>query len=230
MTLYALQHVPFEGTAAVGRWAERNGIPVEPVPVYQGGVLPDPADCSRIVVLGGPMNIHEEQNYPWLVEEKRFLRAAVDGGARVLGICLGGQLLADVLGATVVPGPHKEIGWHPVRFSEQARALPLFEGFPEELEVMHWHGDTFSLPPDCIRLASSPGCPEQGYVHPDGRLVGVQFHMEWDRAAVQSLIDQCPEDLEAGPFVQSPETMLREDAPFEAANAWMDRLLDRLFL
>lgn len=229
MTLYALQHVPFEGTAAVGRWAERHAIPVEPVPVYQGAALPDPDACQRIVVLGGPMNIHEEQSHPWLAEEKAFLRRAIDGGARVLGLCLGGQLLADCLGASVVPGPHKEIGWFPVRFSEAARAHPLFQGFPEALEVMHWHGDTFSLPPGCSRVAASPACPEQGYVHESGRVVGLQFHMEWDRAAVQALVEHCPEDLEPGPFVQEPATMLRDDAPFEAANAWMERLLDRLF-
>lgn len=230
MTLYCLQHVPFEGTAAVGRWAERNGIDIELVPVYHGQALPDPARCERVVVLGGPMNIYEEETHPWLAAEKRFLRAAIDGGSRILGICLGGQLLADCLGGPVSRGAYKEIGWFDIELTGAARAHPLLAGFPERLEVMHWHGDTFALPPECTRIAASAACPEQGYIHKDGRVVGLQFHMEWDRAAARALVENCPEDLTPGPYVQASAAILRDDAPFADNNAWMERLLDRLFL
>ncbi len=130
MRLHWLQHVPFEGLGITDTWARERGVEVSRTRLYDGEELPEPGRFDRLVVMGGPMGIYDHTDHPWLVAEKGFIRQAIVDGKTVLGICLGAQLLADVLGATVRPGPHKEIGWFPIR---RADAAP--EWFPDRKKV-----------------------------------------------------------------------------------------------
>ena len=133
-----------------------------------------------MIVMGGPMNIYEEKKYPWLLREKCFIEDATKTGKVVIGICLGAQIIADVLGANVYAGEHKEIGWFPIFRTKEAGESIVFRDFPSELEVFHWHGDSFDLPSGCIRLAESAACPNQAFIY-DERVVGLQFHLEVTR-------------------------------------------------
>jgi GMP synthase (glutamine-hydrolysing) len=108
-----------------------------------GEPLPSVDDFDLLVIMGGGMNIYEHRDYPWLVDEKRLIARAAAREKAMLGVCLGAQLIADVLGGKVVQNPYKEIGWFPVRFIDRQ---PPFDGFPENCTVFHWHGDTFELP------------------------------------------------------------------------------------
>jgi GMP synthase (glutamine-hydrolysing) len=138
----------------------------------------------------------------------------------VLGICLGAQLIADVLGARVYAGPQKEIGWFPVRRAEEA-------WIPEELTVFHWHGDTFTLPGGAVRLASSEACENQGFIW-SGRVAAFQFHMETTTDSMEALIDNCSHELVDAPYIQSAEEMRSGTVHLNGIHTAMAALLDRL--
>src|ERR1051325_8038062 len=158
MRLHYFQHVAFEDLAEIEVWARQNHHTVTATRLYRNEPLPGLGDLDALVVLGGPMNIYEEEEYPWLVEEKRLIGDAIAAGKRVLGICLGSQLIADVLGARVVRNPEKEIGWFPITLTDAAFNLPLLAGLPRTFPVFSWHGDTFPLPHNATHLAASEPC------------------------------------------------------------------------
>jgi GMP synthase (glutamine-hydrolysing) len=170
------------------------------------------------------MNIYQHRDYPWLVQEKEFLQRAIAAGKPVLGICLGAQLLADVLGGKVYQNPEKEIGWFPVRFLD--RGAP-FSTFPETMNVMHWHGDTFDLPPGSRLVAESIGCPRQAFVWGD-RVVGLQFHLEMGAVNVADLANVSADDLTPGRYVQSAAQLVETPADLPTAHAALFALLDEL--
>ncbi len=223
MRLHYLQHVPFEGLGSIEHWAMANGVETSCTRLFADELLPAIGDFDYLVVMGGPMNIYEENTYPWLVREKDFLKEAIAAGKPALGICLGAQLLADVLGAKVYRNKEKEIGWFPIRITEDApaevRAL-----FPPNLEVMHWHGDTFDLPKDSILMAESQACSHQGFIF-NNRVIGLQFHLETTRESLQSLITNCGDEIVKAPYVQQAPVMLQDESRFTAINKVMGKLL-----
>ena len=177
MRVHVLQHVDFEDAAGIADWAADRGHALAATRLHAGEPLPGPGEFDFLVVMGGPMNVYEHVEHPWLEQEKAFLRRAVEAEKAVLGVCLGAQLLADVLGGAVRQGVHKEIGWLPVRGTAEAFGHGLFRDFPAEYAAFHWHGDTFSIPPGAVRVAESAACPNQAFAL-GGRVVGLQFHLE----------------------------------------------------
>jgi len=224
MRLHYLQHVPFEGLGSIEHWAVSSGVQISCTRLYAGDRLPDLADFDYLVVMGGPMNIYEEAKYPWLAREKEFLQEAIATGKPILGICLGAQLLADVLGAQVYKNKEKEIGWFPVNIAQEApeeiRTL-----FPVGLRVMHWHGDTFDLPKGSVLLARSQACPHQGFMY-ENRVIGLQFHLETTKESLQNLIAHCADEIIKAPFIQQPDEMQQDESRFPAINSVMSGLLD----
>ena len=177
-----------------------------------------------LLIMGGPMGVHDERVYPWLVEEKRFLSRAVGQKRVILGICLGAQLLASVCEASVYPLSEKEIGWFPV-ISENVIPTWFAEVFPEQLTMFHWHGDTFEIPESAVLLCSSSGCRNQGFVI-DDRIIALQFHPEITSAGVAALVDNCRGDLGASLWVQNEQQILSGHGYMAAASKVMKRLLD----
>jgi GMP synthase-like glutamine amidotransferase len=173
------------------------------------------------------MSVHDESQYQWLSEEKAFIHEALslEDGPKVLGICLGAQLLAEALGADVFPGRYKEVGWLPVEFTPAALAHPLFEGFPERLEVFHWHGETFSLPAEAVHLARSEAFENQAFLYGE-KVLALQFHLEVTPETVAALIENCPEDLKPGPYVQRVEEIQGQNEIFDTAHEYLFKLLD----
>lgn len=227
MNLHFFQHVPFEGPGAIELWARGRGHRIRATRFFQGEPLPALDEVDWLLILGGPMSVHDEAIFPWLASEKRFLAEAIAGGRRVLGICLGAQLVAAALGASVYPAAHKEIGWFPVRRRSEAERSPLGRSLPPEVEAFHWHGETFDLPVGAIPLASSEACPNQGFILGE-RVLCLQFHLETTPEAVAQLLANCSDDLAEGPFVQSPGVMLSGKRRFRAMHAAMVGLLDAL--
>jgi GMP synthase-like glutamine amidotransferase len=227
LRIHYLQHVPFEGPGSIESWALVRGHRLTSTRLYAGQRLPAVEELDWLFILGGPMNVYEENRYPWLAREKRFICEALHGGKVVIGICLGAQLLACVLGAKVTRNPCVEIGWHPVEKAAQASQSNLPGFLPDQFPAFHWHGDTFEVPRGAVHLARSQACENQAFAFGD-RVAAFQFHLESTRESVESLVYNCPEDLAEGPFVQSPAEMLTNLDRFRAINGLMADFLDGL--
>ncbi len=228
MHIHIIQHVDFEGPAHIGKWITAHGHSRSETHLYRGDSLPAGTDFDRLVVMGGPMNIYEHDRYPWLVEEKRFIGRAIGAGKTVIGICLGAQLIADVLGGRVYAGPEKEIGWFPVTLTPEARELGLFGDVPERFTVFHWHGDTFPLPEGAVRLAASAACENQAFLYRD-RVLGLQFHLESTPESVRAITDRCADEVVDGRYIQPVAAMRSAPAEdFADINRAMEAVLDGL--
>lgn len=186
------------------------------------------AEADWLIVMGGPMNIYQHRDYPWLVPEKAAISVAIGAGKRVLGICLGAQLIADALGGKVMQNPQREIGWWPVQpEGDGAGAVGARRyTFPAEITVLHWHGDTFTLPPGAVRLATSPGCANQAFSWGE-RVLALQFHLEMGAGAVAEIAAACADELaNEGPWVQTADQIAAGAyIHARAASALLARLL-----
>lgn len=208
MRIHCIKHVPFEGPGAIADWAAEQGHEMVYYKAYLDQEFPDPTECEFVVLMGGPMNVYDDERHPWLKPERVFLKAALDAGTKMLGICLGAQLLADVLGGSVTRSEHPEIGFFPVQKVEQADFSRLFRPFPDVLTVLHWHGDTFTIPPGALQVAKSLTCANQAFVYEE-RVVGLQFHLETTEQSLEALLTNAAADLD-GPgssCVQTAEGM-----------------------
>ncbi|MFK4446845.1 GMP synthase-like glutamine amidotransferase [Caballeronia udeis] len=202
MKVHVLQHASFEGLGNMEAWLRERDARISFSRLYESPVLPgiaEPGNIDLLIVLGGPMSVNDEAVLPWLAPEKCFIAAAIERGVAVLGVCLGAQLIAAAKGAKVYPANEKEIGWHPV--SGTSRQASAFR-FPDEVDVFHWHGETFDLPADAINLARSASCTNQAF-QLGSRVIGLQFHLEVMRESVAGILDHCAGDLTIGRYVQS---------------------------
>ncbi|TBV00765.1 type 1 glutamine amidotransferase [Phytopseudomonas dryadis] len=226
MRIRVLQHVPCEDVGSMASWFARRAAEVS----YTRFFLPDArlpavADCDLIVAMGGPMSVNDEASLPWLVAEKAFLREAVEAGIAVLGICLGAQLIASAMGARVQPNAEAEIGWFPL-WRADGVAEDRF-AFPERIELLHWHGETFELPPGATLLASSEACRHQAF-QLGRRVIGVQCHPEMTPEIVTALLDECAAELRPGTWVQSPAQLAADASAYVPGQRLTARLLDYL--
>jgi GMP synthase-like glutamine amidotransferase len=218
MRLHYIQHAPYEPLGSIEDWARDRGSRVTRT-LAVTDEWPSLEDIDWLVVMGGPMGAYEEGVYTWLVGEKRFIRAAIDAGKAVLGVCLGGQLVSEVLGGEVEHNPFKEVGWFTVTMTPEMADSAVFRKLPHSFVAGLWHGDTFSIPPGAERMASSEGCANQAFEFAEGRVVGLQFHPEWSREMVRALYERHMSDVaEGGPFVQTPEEILGASQEIYAAN------------
>ena len=224
-----LEHVPFEGPGAIADWAEVRGHALLRVALHRGEPVPDASTVDALVVMGGPMGVGDESRFPFLCDERRLLGASVDRGRPVLGVCLGAQLLADALGARVSAQGYREIGWLPLRWDPGARTVAPFAHVPDESIVFHWHGDTFDLPAGMVPLASSDACASQGYASPEGRVIGLQFHLEMRGEDVHALVENGRTEIEdGGRHVQTENEILAGHARHGAQlRPLLETMLDR---
>lgn len=228
MRIHCLQHVPFEGPAGIADWAARRGHTITTTHVYAGESLPAQTAFDWLVIMGGPMGVHDEADHPWLVPEKRFIGESIAAGKTLIGVCLGAQLIAGTLGARVSRNPEKEIGWFPIELTEAGRSSPLFGFLPPVFQVYHWHGDTFELPPGAVHLARSTACAQQAFLY-DGRVLGLQCHLESTPQSVADILRHCADELVPAAHVQTAERMLAaSEQDYAQLNAALSGILDRL--
>lgn len=201
LRIQVFQHVPFEDIGSLEPWAESRGHGVSYTRFHAGDGPPPPESYDWLVVMGGPMGVHDEDKLPWLKGEKRGIEAALKAGKSVLGVCLGAQLMADVLGARVARNRHPEIGWHPVELGARAQRTWMAEAFPPRFTAFHWHGDAFEIPSGAVSLGASEACEHQGFLYGHNALA-LQFHPEVTGAGVEDLLRECAHELTARPFVQ----------------------------
>jgi GMP synthase-like glutamine amidotransferase len=226
MRIAILQHVPFEGPAAIAHWAESRGAKCEIYHVYRGDAAPAQESFDFLVIMGGPMSVNDTGELPWLVPETDFVRSAIEAGKAVLGVCLGAQMIAKAMGARVYPGCEKEIGWFPIR-----RAAPdggtLFDGLPESFTAFHWHGETFDLPEGAVRLAETEVTPNQAF-QLGSRVFGLQFHIEATPDSVAALTEKAAGEIGEGRFQMKPDAIMAGTDACEAMRPMLDTVLARL--
>jgi GMP synthase (glutamine-hydrolysing) len=210
MRIHYLQHVPFEGLGNIENWALLRGHQISDTQLYNSDPLPEPEKFDWLIVMGGPMNIYEEDRFPWLAREKTFIRDTIDSGNIVLGICLGSQLIADALGAKIHKNQYPEIGWFDVRLTDAASKSKVFGRLPERLTVFHWHGDTFDLPPGATWIAESDACRNQAFEYGGGRVIGLQFHLDTTLEIIRRLVAHCGDELVPGEYVRSERELLTD--------------------
>ncbi|HEY6873181.1 MAG TPA: type 1 glutamine amidotransferase [Geobacteraceae bacterium] len=221
--LVVIQNDPEVPLGAFAGQVAEEGVPHRTVRPYAGESLPPLSGVTAALVLGGAMGVHDEDRHPFLAGVKGFVRECMARAIPFLGICLGGQLLADVLGAPVTPNACGERGSLTVRLSPEGRMDPLFAGVPEEFVTFQWHNDCFALPQGAVLLASSPACPGQAFRF-GGNAYGLQFHPEVDRAIVRLWARETAETAPAaGRFLA--DFIVREDDYRRASRRLFDNFL-----
>lgn len=205
MTLAVLvfQHDPHDGPGYLGEALLRHGASLDIVRLDKGEAVPEISAYNMLLVMGGTMNVYQEDKHPWLVEETRAIRQAVESDKAVLGVCLGGQLLAKALGAQVWIGAAPEIGLTPITLTEAGQTDPLFKGL-SPFEAVEWHDDTFDIPTGAVALARSEGCAHQAFRFGE-RTYGLQFHPEVSPAMLAEWIKEAGEPIDRSSFQRAVE-------------------------
>jgi GMP synthase-like glutamine amidotransferase len=225
--MHFIQHVPFEGMGYIETFAVSNGFMVSGTRVYEKNPFPETDAYDWLVIMGGPMGVHDERIHPWIIDEKKCIERAIHGDKKVLGICLGAQLIAIVLGAKVYANPVKEIGWFPVTLTGHARTAGIVKGIPDRFTAFHWHGDTFDIPRGALHIAVSDACANQAFVYGD-KVTGLQFHCESTVGSITGLIDNCGDEIREGPSMQTIGSIRSNMGRVMEINATMDAVLSNI--
>lgn len=223
MRIHSLQHVAFEDIGSLHQDIQQQGHSLTSTHWYRGDQPPALEDIDVLIVMGGPMNVYEEDSYPWLATEKEFLLSCIHSGKKIIGICLGAQLIACVLGAAVTRNREREIGWFPLTIPSAAAEHPVARILAQCPKVFHWHGDTFALPHQASLLASSEACAHQAFALGDN-ILGFQFHLETSYQSAQALIEYCGDELDGSTYVQDAQTISQAAQEFIAINRAMSQI------
>lgn len=242
LRIHALYHVDFEDLGYISQWAKSRGHQIRVTRLYNDEPLPEMGSFDWLIVMGGPMSIHDEADYPWLIDEKRFIQQSIDQGKTVIGFCLGAQLIADALGATVAPSGIKEIGWLPIELTEAGRTHTLLQDLPKQaFTVFHWHGDGFDCPKGATPIARSEIWENQGFIYQTPQhqalgtwVMGWQCHFEVMPESMVKMIengrDYIYESLTDNPnSVQIAEIILSLGEQYmDSNNQMLETLLDKM--
>lgn len=226
MRIHSFEHEPFEGLSNIEVWAKNKCHSITRTLLFKNEKLPEMSDFDWLVIMGGYMNIYEEDKYPWLTKEKKFIAEAIARKKIVLGVCLGSQLIADVLGGEVSRNRYREIGWFPVSLTREARNSSIVNTLPNKFIAFHWHSDTFKIPPGATRVAESEGCANQAFEY--GRVIGWQFHIEYSIESINNMFKNCGDDLVEGKYIQKPDEIISQYSNVAEMQRILNLLLDNI--
>jgi GMP synthase-like glutamine amidotransferase len=230
MKIHAIHHVAYEGLGFIGEWIKENGLSLSQTHTYSSAEFPSIGDFDGLIIMGGPMSVHQEEQHIWLKEEKTLIKRSIESGKKVFGVCLGAQLIAECLGSKVYRNLTPEKGWFPIRKTFLFHSWFAEFDDREEATVLHWHTDTFDIPEGAVRLFKSDACENQAFQYEDN-VLGLQFHLEMDHDHLKSLIDHSGDGLSPMQFVQHPDKMLECAAKHqEKSREILFDLLSCLFL
>jgi len=191
--------------------------------------MPHVDSFDGLIVMGGPMSVNDTVEFPWLVAEIELIRSSIQAGKKILGICLGAQLIARALESTVYRNRQKEIGWFPVAFTTSAKKLIPSTASDDRVTVFHWHGETFDLPPEAMAIGSSSATENQGLLFGD-HVLGLQFHLEMTKDQLSAIIDNCRSELKPGAVIQPEDKLLSGFTEYGDRNkAILFEVLDNFF-
>jgi GMP synthase-like glutamine amidotransferase len=226
LRIHYFQHVAHEGLGSIEEWVLSNGHSLSSTRFFENPVLPSLNDIDWLIIMGGPMNTDDERLFPWLADEKKFIRQSIDSGKTTLGICLGSQLISASLGAKVYRNTEKEIGWFDVDFSPAAQSLSLLSGLGNSIKTFHWHGDTFDIPENAVPIASSAATKNQAYIY-NGKVLALQFHLEPTLTSLSEMLEGGIEVPE-GKYVQTEVQILSNKHLIEENRRILFKILTRL--
>jgi len=209
-----LRHTPIEGLGLIGNALREQGIQHRYLDMARGEPAPrDLRGVGGLIVLGGPMAAYETERHAFLTAESALIERAITAGRPVLGICLGAQLIAQVLGARVYAGERREIGWAPVSLTEDGREDPLLVGLDPTITVFHLHGDTYELPPDGRNLAASDLYEQQAFAWSE-LVYGFQFHLEFTDTIIARLASDPDSRRYIAEAGQDPQALVSESPTY----------------
>lgn len=228
MHIHWLQHVPFENLGYIESWLESRQMTQSVTRFFANDSLPALTSFDGLVVMGGPMGANDDAKFDWMAGEKQFILDCIEAGKPVLGICLGAQLIANVLGAEVTPNKHKEIGWFGITKTAENSAHPIVQYLPEHETVFHWHGDRFAIPEGAVHLFRSIACDNQAFIYKDN-VLALQFHVETLAANAEALITNCADDLTLGEYIQTADEIKQSMHYSDGMTSMLETVLDYLF-
>lgn len=226
LRIHYLQHASFEEPGYIESWAKQNHHPLSCTKPYESVLFPALSDFDWLIVLGGPMGVYEYEQYPWLIQEKEFIKNAIAANKPTIGICLGSQLIAAALGSKVYTNTKKEIGWFPLTKTPDGRNCTLLHDFPNEFTAFHWHGDTFDLPEGAVHLFQTSCCSNQAFLF-GNHILALQFHLEVTSRTLASMIENCRQELKQDDFIQTEEQLLTLHSHCHLSNRLLAGLLDQ---
>lgn len=226
MKIHVIQHSALNTLGSIEEYARTKNYSLKSTRFYKIKKPPTLDSFDLLIVMGGPMGIYDYEENPWLRDEKAFIKQAIDSGKQVLGICLGAQLLADVLGARVYENSNKEMGWFPIKTAAVENKPEFLNGLPEEITVFHWHARTFEVPVGAVHLFRSEGCENQGFIY-GSRIIALQFHPEATDERIKTMIGRFGLEIGSEPFIQKKEETLGQEKYLARTKEFMFMVLDK---
>lgn len=227
LNIHYIQHEKYEKLFAIEDWAIKTGHNLSRTFFRIGEKQPELENIDWLVIMGGSMSANDESNFPWLIEEKKFIEKAIKHGKVVIGVCLGAQLIADVLGAKVYKSKYKEIGWFKISFTDAAMNSKLFNSSANSMIVFHWHGETFDLPDGAVLMASSEACENQIFTFNDN-IIGLQCHLEQTELSLKEMVKFGNKELVKDIYIQSASEILGGLKNVENNHILLNKLLSKL--
>lgn len=222
MRIACLQHVPFESPGYIRTWCAARGHDLVMTRMFAREPVPSPSDVEALIVMGGPMGVHDDAQHPWMQGEKHLIAAALAAGKRVFGVCLGAQMIAGVSGARVYRNRFQEIGW----FALDSTPAGVARGLPHTFTAFHWHGDTFHVPEGAVNLARTAACENQMFALGEN-VIGIQFHLEVTPEDVAAMCEDAGGELAEGPYVQTAAQMKDSSWDYTSSHRLLGGMLDR---
>jgi len=228
MNFLIFQHVPYESPGFIPDWIQEHGHSCTFVNFYDDPGLPVGGKYDGLIIMGGPMNVYDDEECSWLESEKEFIKRFIQSGKKVLGICLGAQMVADALGAEVYKNKHLEIGWFPVKVDQEHLPSKYANVFPDDFVTFHWHGDTFEIPDKVVGFISSEACANQAFILDN--VAAFQFHMEMTQEGMNELVRHNELIFEQSyPFIQPREKLLDTTRFFDINQSVLYKFLNKFF-
>ena len=209
-----LQNSGHEGPGTIENYLKENKLAYTIVDLSKKGYkLPAPSDYNALIVMGGPMNVYETDEFPYLIEEEKIIKTAIEKNYLVLGICLGAQMMAKALDAKVTKGKTKEIGWYDINLTEDGIEDKALGPLGNKVKVFQWHGDTFDIPSGAVRLAGSELFPNQAFRY-GKRAYALQFHLEVTEDIIKNWIKHGEEELKPLKGIIDPKKIVDDNKKY----------------
>lgn len=229
MKVHYLQHAPFEQPGYIETWLLENHHSISSTQFFERDYhLPEIETIDAVIFLGGPMGVYDEFQFPWLAAEKEFLKNCINSGKKVLGVCLGAQLIADCMGAKIIPAKNKEVGWYKVRPTADCKKADwLFDLFKENPTVFHWHGDQFEIPQNGCWNGLVSEANDNQLLFRNENIIGLQIHLEVTGKTMNLMLKNSTHDLQAGTFIQSENEIKAGSIHIQNCNKILSQILSR---